>query len=325
MQSLAPRNQNPAVSTKTTQTTTSMTEVAPVPYTPIGEPIIESVPYDKLNFKTVTWKVPEGKEYKGKVIYVHGFFEHSTIYTEFFDKLSQEGYEVFFFDQRGAGETSKGSLLGKTDEFHTFDDLNFMIKTQLDARTDKSEKFYLLGHSMGGGIALNYAIYGKYKSDIRGILVTGPLVTLHPKTQPNILVRALQPVINATVPGLKIDSKIKYDYITSHEGWKKYIEHHDTKLIGTVRQFNDMFVRGEKLLDKQHVAKFDKLIPVLVFHGSIDYINNIEGTKKFIQALPQGVDKELVTVDGGRHSLFVERTEIFDPVFAKVLDFLGSH
>lgn len=302
-----------------------MVELAPVPYTPVGEPIVETVPYDKLNFKTVTWKVPEGKEYKGKVIYVHGFFEHSTIYTEFFDKLSQAGYEVFFFDQRGAGETSKGKLLGKTDEFHTFDDLNFMIKTQLDARTDKNEKFYLIGHSMGGAIALNYAIYGKYKDDIRGILVTGPLITLHPKTQPNIIVRALQPVINAAAPNLKIDSKINYDYITSHEGWKKYIQLHDTQLIGTVRQFNDMFVRGEKLLDKAHVAKFSESIPVQIFHGTIDYINNIEGSKKFIEILPKNVDKRFVSVEGGRHSLFLERAEIFDPFYRQVLEFLDSH
>lgn len=302
-----------------------MSELAPVPYTSIGQSTIETVPYAKLNFKTVKWAVPEGKQYKGKIIFVHGFFEHSTIYTEFFDKLSQAGYEVFFFDQRGAGETSKGKYLGKTDEFHTFDDLNFMIKSQLDLRKDKSEKFYLLGHSMGGGICLNYAIYGKYRDDIRGVLVTGPLVTLHPKTQPNVLVRALQPVINAAVPGLKIDSKIEYDFITSHEGWKNYIKLHDTKLIGTVRQFNDMFVRGEKLLKKDHVAKFKKDIPVLVFHGTQDYINNIEGSKKFIELLPDTVDKKIIPVEGGRHSLFLERAEIFDPLFVQVLEFLDAH
>lgn len=302
-----------------------MPELAPVPYTPIGEPIIETIPYAKLNFKTVTWKVPEGKDYKGKIIYVHGFFEHSTIYTEFFDKLSQNGYEVFFFDQRGAGETSKGKYLGKTDEFHTFDDLDYMIKTQLEARTDKSEKFYLLGHSMGGGIGLNYAIHGKYRDDIRGVLVTGPLVTLHPKTQPNFLVRALQPVINAALPGLKIDSKIQYDYITSHEGWKNYIKLHDTKLIGTIRQFNDMFVRGEKLLKKDHVSNFHQKIPVLVFHGTEDFINNIEGTKGFFKILPDAVNSKFVPVEGGRHSLFLERAEVFDPLFEQVLEFLNTH
>ncbi|SGZ49760.1 CIC11C00000005941 [Sungouiella intermedia] len=302
-----------------------MPEPVPLPYTPIGTPIVDSVKYDNIVFKTVTWKVPEGTDYKGKIVYVHGFCEHSDIYLEFFDKLSQAGYEVFFFDQRGAGETSKGKYMGKTDEFHTFDDLNHMIESQLKIRKDPTEKLFLMGHSMGGGISLNYGISGKHREDIRGIVVSGPLVTVHPKTQPNFLVRALQPVINATFPGLKIDSKIKYDYITSHEGWRKYIELHDTKLIGTVRQFNDMFVRGEKLLDKEHVSQFKDDIPLLVLHGTNDNINNLESTKKFYHHLPQSVDKKFVPVEGARHSLFLESPEYFEPVYGEVLDFLGKH
>lgn len=302
-----------------------MTELVPLPYTPVGQPIEGTVPYANLNFLTVTWKVPEGTPYKGKIVFVHGFCEHSDIYTEFFDKLSQAGYEVFFFDQRGSGETSKGKEVGKTDEFHTFDDLNHMIKLQLDARTDPNEKFYLIGHSMGGGIVLNYGITGKYRDSIRGIIASGPLVTVHPKTQPNVLVRALQPVINAALPGLKIDSKINYDYITSNEAWKKYIQLHDTKLVGTVRQFNDMFVRGEKLLNKGYVSKFKEDVPVLVLHGTNDFINNLESTKKFVNLLPTNIDKKLVPVEGARHSLFLERPEYLDPVFSEVLEFLGKH
>lgn len=297
----------------------------PIPYTPIGAPIVDTVPYDGLSFKTVTWKVPAEIPYKGKIVFVHGFFEHSTIYTEFFDKLSQKGFEVFFFDQRGAGATSPGKLVGKTDEFHTFDDLDFMLKRELGARSDKTEKFFLAGHSMGGGIALNYPIYGRYKDDIRGVFVSGPLVSLHAKTQPNVVVRKLLPLINALVPGLKIDSKINYDYITSNEGWKTYIKKHDTKLIGTVRQFNDMFERGDLLLSRSHVAKFKQDVPVLVLHGTRDYINDIEGSKKFIALLPEAVKKEFVPITDGRHSLFIENEQLFLTVFDKVVLFLEAH
>lgn len=297
----------------------------PIPYTPKGAPVEESVPYDGLNFKTVTWKVPETTPYRGKIVYAHGFCEESTIYTEFFDRLSQQGYEIFFFDQRGAGATSPGKLFGITDEHHTFDDLNFMIKRVLDARTDESEKIFLGGHSMGGGIALNYGIYGKYRDQIRGIFVSGPLVTLHPKTQPNIVLRTLQPVINTLMPKFKIDSKLDYDYITSHEGWKKYIMSNEGKLIGSVRQFNDMFKRGEALTRPEHVRKFLSSIPVLLLHGEADYINNIEGSKKFVSLLPEAVEKTFVPVADGRHSLFLEREEIFAPVLQQVVDFLNAH
>lgn len=294
----------------------------PLPYEPKGEPIKEQVPYNGATFYTATWKVPENVPYKGKIIYVHGFCEHSNIYTQFFDELSQKGFEVFFFDQRGAGDTSPGKEAGKTDEFHTFDDLDFMIKRNLDAREDKNEKFFMGGHSMGGGISLNYAIHGKYRDNFKGVFTSGPLVTLHPKTMPNILLRTFQPVINRLLPEFKIDSKLRYDFITSHEGWKNFIMDHDKKLIGTVRQFNDMFLRGERLLEKEHAAKFSPDIKLLLLHGNSDFINNFEGSKGFIALLPDTVDKEFVEVDGARHSLFIERKELYDDVFDHVLKFL---
>lgn len=283
---------------------------------------MEKVPYNGADFVTTLWKVPASVEKKGKIIFVHGFCEHASLYTQFLDDLSQNGYEVFFFDQRGSGDTSPGKLYGKTDEHYTFDDLDFMIKRNLG--DDDTQKFFLGGHSMGGGIALNYAIYGKFRKNIKAIFVSGPLVTLHPKTQPNVVVRVLSPVINALAPNLKIDSKIVYDYITSNEGWKKYIIDHDTKLIGTIRQFNDMFARGAKLLQKAHVAKFSPETAVIVFHGTIDNINFCDSSRKFVELL-DAKDKKFVPVEGGKHSLFIERKEIYDPVLAQLLAFLDGH
>lgn len=299
--------------------------MTPFPYEPIGQPVIESVPYNDVTFKTVTWKVPENKEYKGKIIYVHGFCEHSTIYTQFFDNLSQNGYECFFFDQRGAGETSPGKLVGKTDEFHTFDDLDFMIKRNLEARKDKSEKFFLAGHSMGGGISLNYGIHGKYREHIKAIFVSGPLVTLHPNTQPNILVRTFQPVINSLVPNLQIDTKLKYEYLTSNVEYREWIRTNDKKLIGSIRQINDMFNRGTRLTDAAHASKFSPDIALLIVHGTNDNVNWIEGTRKFVQHIKGKVEVDFVEVQDGKHSLFIEKKELYDDVFNKVLLFLNSH
>ncbi|GEQ71274.1 hypothetical protein JCM33374_g4955 [Metschnikowia sp. JCM 33374] len=302
-----------------------MPDPAPIPYTPIGSPVTEIVKGNGLDFNTVTWKVPQGVKYKGKLVYVHGFAEHSALYTELFDKLSQEGYECFFFDQRGAGLTSPGKQVGLTDEYHTFNDLDFMIQRALENRTDKNEKFFLGGHSMGGGIVLNYGIMGKHRDSIRAIFACGPLVTLHPSSQFNILLKKLRPVINFLVPNLRVDSKLKYEYLTSNEGWKNYIKSNDGKLIGSIRQLNDMFVRGENLLSKDHTTKYSPEIPLLVVHGTNDNINDIKSSKKFIDLLPAGIDKKFVPVEDGRHSLFIENEEIFKDVFETTLKFLDSH
>lgn len=113
-------------------------------------------------------------------MFVHGFAEYDAVYVRLFDDLSAAGYEVFFFDQRGSGLTSPGKLKGKTDEFHVFNDLDFFLERNLNEIKDTDNKeIFLLGHSMGGGISLNYGIHGKYKDQIRGIIVSGPLILLH--------------------------------------------------------------------------------------------------------------------------------------------------
>ncbi|ABN65442.2 predicted protein [Scheffersomyces stipitis CBS 6054] len=296
-----------------------------IPYKPVNKVVVDFVDYNGAKFRTASWSVPEGSTRKGKIIFVHGFAESHEIYTEFFDNLTSKGYDVFIFEQRGAGETSPGKLVGKTDDFHTFNDLDFFIKRNYDARTDESEKFFLGGHSMGGGISLNYAIRGKYKDYIKGIFVSGPLIKLHPDSEPNVVVRSLSPVINFLVPFLKIDSKLNYDYITSNDRWKNYIIQHDKKLIGTVRQFNDMFVRGEDLLKKDFVSKFSPEIALLVLHGTEDHINYIKGTDEFVKLLPSAIEKQFYPIEGARHSLFIEREELYEDILAKVLAFLDSH
>lgn len=296
----------------------------PIPYTSIGKPITEFVEYNNANFLTTTWKVPSNVEYKGKIFYVHGFMESASIYTEFFDNLSQKGYEVFFFDQRGSGETSPNDL-GGTNEFYTFDDLDFFLKRSLDARSDPKEKFILMGHSMGGGIILNYGIRGKYKDGIKAIVACGPLIKLHPKTQPNIVSRLALPYVSKVLPNFKLDSKLNYDYITSNKRWQNYIREHDKKLIGSLAQFNDMFKRGKDLLNPEYAQKFDTNIALLIVHGTHDYINDIKGSEEFFPLLPENMNKVIDRIDAGRHSLFVENDELFKLVFKKVTDFLQEY
>lgn len=296
----------------------------PVPYPPIGKPDIGSVSHNGVDFVTNTWNVPEDKDYKGTIVYVHGFSEVSELYTNFFDTLSQLGYKVFFFSQRGAPETSPGLQRGKTNEFHTFDDLDHMIELQLAARKNPQEKLILAGHSMGGGIVLNYVIHGKHRKEFKGAFVLGPLVDLHPKTQPNIVLRSLAPVIARVLPGLQIDGAINLEYITSDKKWLEYMRKRHDKHIGTTRQYHDMFLRGKKLLEREHVAKSEPTIALLVLHGTTDFINHFDATKEYTKLWPLALNAKFVPVENGRHSLFQETEEVYKPVVEEVLTFLNG-
>lgn len=294
------------------------------PYTPTGKPSTTSfVKHNGANFKTVEYE--HSGEYKGTIIFVHGFAEQSDLYIEFFDKLAQKGFDIFFFDQRGAGETSPGKEYGKTDEKFQMGDLDFFIDYNSKKAGKENEKFFLMGHSMGGAIILNYGIIGKHKDKIRGIVSNGPMIASHPNTAPSAVVMFLSPVINKLVPNLKVDSKLDINYITSNKKWQDYIKAHDAKLIGTIRLFNDMFARGDLLKKPAHVKNWSPSIPLLLIHGNDDSINDYKYSKKFYEYLPKGIDKEYYEIEGGRHSTFIESDEITEKVLDKVVSFLESH
>ncbi|CAN3354069.1 monoglyceride lipase [Diutina catenulata] len=289
------------------------------PYTAKNTPQESTEDFNGATFKIVRWAADPQVPYLGKVFYVHGFAEQSDVYVRVFDQLASAGIDVFFFGQRGAGETSPDHL-GKTDEFNTFNDLDHFLKKELDARKDPQEKFVLAGHSMGGGIVLNYGIRGTYRDQLRAVYACGPLVQLHPKSQPNVVLRTLQGVVNQVAPSLQIDSGLKFDYVTSDDEYRQWMIDKKPKLIGTVRQYNDMFARGKKLTEPEFVAKWPKNLPLVIVHGTDDFINDIKGSRTFAPLVPKEVDFELYEAEKGRHSLFIEKEEIFRPVADRLIE-----
>lgn len=167
------------------------------------------------------------------------------MYVKIFDQLVAEGYECFIFDQRGAGWTSPGPMRGHTDEFHVFDDMNFFLKRNLDEVAATHGKLFVGGHSMGGGIALNYGVNGKYKDQIAGIFSTGPLVELHPSTRPGKLLRLASELLMKVWPMKQMDTKLVKEYVTSDEQWRNYVATNPLMFpyIGTLRQLYEMLTR----------------------------------------------------------------------------------
>lgn len=86
---------------------------------------------------------------KGKaVVLLHGFLENSTMWNTIAEVFSQK-YRVVSIDLLGHGETESHGYV------HTMEDQALMIKTILDHL--KLRKYILIGHSMGGYIALEFA------------------------------------------------------------------------------------------------------------------------------------------------------------------------
>ncbi|ODV59368.1 acylglycerol lipase [Ascoidea rubescens DSM 1968] len=310
-------------------------KVAEQPYKPTNTPIVEVVNINNLDIYTETWSVPNNGEVKGIVLVMHGFAEFSNLYYTILDLLSTNGYECLFFDQRGAGRTSVGKFKGLTNEELVMKDIDRLIEVKilprLEAKAIKNDNFYLVGHSMGGGIALNYLVLGTYKDKVNGVVVSGPLIRLHPKVDPNFVLKLGLKVLPGLLPTLQIDSKLDKELATSCEAWQKYLfEESLSNPVGTVRQFADMFERGRRLLDQEFYAS-QKLTPqqlsekaILIVHGENDEVNDPKASEDFMRVCPIA-DKKLVLYPHARHSLFIEVETVFSSLSADVLGWLAAH
>lgn len=279
-----------------------------------------------LEFHTATVVPSKDVEYKGFIFFVHGFAEFGDIYVQILDDLALSGYECFIYDQRGHGNTSPGVLKGHSNERYTFEDLDFLVGEKLEEiKTRPNQKFYLFGHSMGGGIILNYAVIGKYKDQITGIVACGPLVQIHPKTKPNIFLRATLPLIARFLPNLIIDAGLKPEYVTSDKPWRDYLVAHPLATpIGSVILFDDMLKRGLRLLDPKFLAPQNKDIPILIVHGQDDKINDVQGSRNYEKVSP-AKDLTLKEYKGANHSLFIESPAIYNLVLADIKAWLQNH
>ncbi|SCU89728.1 LANO_0D06172g1_1 [Lachancea nothofagi CBS 11611] len=261
---------------------------------------------------------------KARVLIVHGFSEHTLLYTRVMDYLSRVGIESFVFDQRGSGQTSPGKLKGLTDESHTFQDLDHFIEWNLEDKS-KETPLFLFGHSMGGGIILNYGCSGRYRDQIAGIACTGPLVILHPHSAPRAIVSFLSPVIALLLPRFRIDTGLDLNATTSDAQYREFLSRDPltVPLYGSLRQIYDFLERGKRLArDKTYVAKFQT--PVLIMHGQEDQINDPKGSQMFYDICTVS-DKQLKFIPKARHSLCLEEDAIFEDMADGLKSWILEH
>lgn len=112
--------------------------------------------------------LPPGQA-RGIVVIAHGFAEHSGRYARVAERLVAEGVAVRAADHRGHGlsEGERTSVV-RFDDY--VDDLTTVIT---EAREEwPSLKVILLGHSMGGLVALRLAV--RDASLINGLVVSAP-------------------------------------------------------------------------------------------------------------------------------------------------------
>jgi alpha-beta hydrolase superfamily lysophospholipase len=154
-----------------------------------------------------SWEQPRAR---AAIAIVHGLGEHSGRYEATADRLAGYGFSTFALDLRGHG-LSEGRR-GHVNRFETYLQDVDRFRRELYGLVDVGTPLFLLGHSMGGLIALRYL--EEFDTPMRGAVIVSPwLATAAPAPHWKItLARAL----NRLLPAMPFNSGVDPGHL-SHD------------------------------------------------------------------------------------------------------------
>ena len=137
---------------------------------------------------------------RAAVLLIHGLGEHCGRYEHVGRRLAEAGLDVIAIDNRGFGETG-----GRRGHVDSWDDYLNDVEDQLAEVRTLGLPTVMMGHSLGGLIALSYCGSGRPQPD--ALVTSGPALGLHPDPKLGVL-KVLGPIIRRVAPNLVIDDNL---------------------------------------------------------------------------------------------------------------------
>ncbi|KAG0034726.1 hypothetical protein BGZ81_003424 [Podila clonocystis] len=247
------------------------------------------------------------------IVFVHGLGEHCVRYDHVFEEFNKAGFQVHAFDQRGFGETGKKSKsLGATGGYvKAIPDITAALKRG----EIEGVPLFLMGHSYGGSLVLNYDCIGPLRTKLAGLIASAPLVLASGPTRPNGLTISFAGAVSKVAPSLKIPTNLSSKFISRDA--KQVAKYNDDPLVhgyGTTKGLFDMLTNGKALLTSRY-QEITATVPLLICHGTADGLTDFQASKDFFDKC-QVKDKEYKVYKDFYHELHNEpeddRKEVID-------------
>jgi alpha-beta hydrolase superfamily lysophospholipase len=194
---------------------------------------------------------------KAHIVLVHGIAEHCGRYERTGSLLADAGFFVRSFDLIGFG--GSGGARGDIEDWSRYHD---QIQRHMEWAREQGGPLVLMGHSMGGNLALGYVLSGRPKPDL--LVLSAPALGGGAAWQ-----RAVAPVAARIAPGLAIPNSLKGEQLSRDpEVGERYFADPLVYAKSTTRLGALLFEAMDEL--NRTVAELD--VPTLVLHGSADTI-----------------------------------------------------
>lgn len=240
----------------------------------------------------------------GVVALVHGLGGHSGILRNVVEYLVPQGYEVYAMDLRGHGRSQgQRGYINSWTEFR--EDLQAFIQRIRQQRAHCP--LILWGHSMGGTIALDYALHRP--DQLQGLIVSAPALSqIHVPPHKLVVGQLLSQFLpHFRLPAGLANSLADRDRVALAAYLQDPLRHE----WGSARLVTEFFRTVNWI--NYHAAELR--VPLLLMHGTADGVTSPVGSRAFFERVVFP-DKEHHEYPGAYHDLYddIARFTMFNDV-----------
>ena len=220
---------------------------------------------------------PEAGKPKALVVLVHGLGEHTARYAHVGKALVRAGYALVGFDLRGHGKS--GGPRGHASSLDAYMQDIHQFLSLMEQRFPALPHF-LYGHSLGGLLALTYAI--QYGAALKGVIATGPALrsSLQEQKAKVAMVRLLGSLVPAMTLQSGLDAATVSRDVAVVEAYRNDPLVHDNASLG----FGKAALTA---IDLCFARARDFSAPLLIMHGTGDKINFFSGSEDFARLVSE--------------------------------------
>jgi acylglycerol lipase len=267
---------------------------------------------DRTEIYQQSWQ-PVDRPARAIIAIVHGYGEHSSRYTHVAQALVEKGFAVYSFDLRGHGKSGGDRCYVDTINDYLTDLDRFL--EQIWQQSPALELF-LIGHSLGGAIALRYTI--EYQRSICGLILSAPFLGSRAEDFPAAVVAFIKLLSQflPKLPSIRVDSS----QISSDPAIVQ--AYRTDPLVNTakmpLRTLAEIFDNIHQIKQRQQEIE----LPMLIMHGTADGLAHVSHSERLYAGI-RSVDKSLKLYSDLYHEIFNEPEQA--GVFADLNQWLTSH
>jgi acylglycerol lipase len=251
--------------------------------------------------------LPDGSAL-GVVVLAHGGLEHGGRYGHLGRRLAAEGLATYAVDFRGHGRSA-----GRRGQIGRFELLVDDLSAAVTLARERHPRLpvFLIGHSLGAMVALQYVVRGD--RDLAGMVLsgTGIDVSAIPRSQA-ILAKAL----SVLTPNLGL---MKLDAVGVSRDPEVVRQYDSDPLVFRgrvpVRTAAELLASASRVTPRLAAAR----LPVLVMHGGDDVLAAPAGAR-LVHDRVKSLDKTLIVFPGMYHEIFNEPEK--EKVIARLIEWL---